>query len=116
MESEVWAEAQITIPERQFSGTQTFDWQSSGHSRTCFIDGEWKENDKFSGQGWFCRGVGSEEKMMGEMNLRRSLSALHAECEALIWAMECIKTLDFSDVVFATDCSHLVKIVFSPDE
>ena len=78
MESEVWAEAQITIPERQFQGTQAFDWQTSGHSRTCFIDGVWKENDKFSGQGWFCRGVGLEEKMMGAMNLRRSLSALHA--------------------------------------
>ncbi|XP_033143778.1 uncharacterized protein LOC117132788 isoform X1 [Brassica rapa] len=58
----------------------------------------------------------SEEKMMGAMNLRRSLSALHAKCEALIWAMECMKTLDFSDVVFATDCSQLVKMVFSPDE
>ncbi|XP_056859997.1 uncharacterized protein LOC130508482 [Raphanus sativus] len=53
---------------------------------------------------------------MGAMNLRRSLSPLHAECEALIWAMECMKTLQFSDVVFATDCSQLVKMVSSPEE
>ena len=30
--------------------------------------------------------------------------------------MECMKILDFSDVVFATDCSQLVKMMFSPDE
>ncbi|KAL0805564.1 hypothetical protein Bca101_098055 [Brassica carinata] len=78
---------------------QPFDWRSSGHSKVCFVDGAWKETDKFSGQGWFCRDVVTEEKMMGAMNLRRSLSALHAECEALIWAMECMKTLDYPDVV-----------------
>ncbi|XP_056857535.1 uncharacterized protein LOC130506861 [Raphanus sativus] len=49
------------------------------------------------------------------MNLRRSLSHLHAECEALIWAIKCMKTLQFSDVVFATD-SQLVKMVSSPEE
>ena len=54
--------------------------------------------------------------MMGAMNLRRSLSPLYAECEALIWAMECMKTLQFSDVVFATDCSQLVKMVSSPED
>ena len=53
---------------------------------------------------------------MGAMNLRRSLSPLHAECEALIWAMECMKTLQFSDVLFMTDCSQLVKMVSSLEE
>ena len=53
---------------------------------------------------------------METMNLRRSLSPLHAECEALIWVMECMKTLQFSDVVFATDCSQLVKMVSTPEE
>ena len=95
---------------------QPFDWRSSGHSKVCFVDGAWKETYKFSGQGWFYRDVVTEEKMMGAMNLRRSLSALHTECEALIWAMECMKTLDYPDMVFATDCSQLVKMVFSPDE
>ena len=95
---------------------QTFDWQSSGHLKVCFIDGARKETDKFSGQGWFCRGVVTEEKMMGPINLWRSLSALHAECKALIWAMECMKIFDYQNIVFATDCSQLVKIVSSPDE
>uniref|UniRef100_A0A0D3BH80 RNase H type-1 domain-containing protein n=1 Tax=Brassica oleracea var. oleracea TaxID=109376 RepID=A0A0D3BH80_BRAOL len=30
--------------------------------------------------------------------------------------MECMKTLDFSYVVFAKDCSQLVKMVSSPGE
>ena len=84
--------------------------------RVCYTDGAWKEGDKFTGQGWFCRKSGSTEVMMGAMNLRRSLSPLHAECEALIWAMECMKTLQYSDVVFATDCSQLVKMVSTPEE
>ncbi|XP_013633285.1 PREDICTED: uncharacterized protein LOC106338982 [Brassica oleracea var. oleracea] len=84
--------------------------------RVCYIDGAWKEEDMFTGQGWFCRKSGSADVMMGAMNLRRSLSPLHAEFEALIWAMECMKTFQFSDVVFATDCSQLLRMVSTPDE
>ena len=72
--------------------------------------------DKFSGQGWICRNVVTEEKMMGAMNVRRGLSALHAESEVLIWVMECMKTLDYPNVVFATGCFLLVKMVSSRDE
>ena len=59
VESEVWAEAQTTIPERQVLGPQKFEWQALGQSKICFIDGSWMENDKFTGQEWFCREVGS---------------------------------------------------------
>ncbi|XP_056864069.1 uncharacterized protein LOC130511208 [Raphanus sativus] len=85
-------------------------------TRVFYVYGAWKEHDVFTGQGWYCRRTDSKGIMMGAMNLRRSLSPLHAECEALIWAMECMKTLQFSDVVFATDCSQLVKMVSSPEE
>ena len=30
--------------------------------------------------------------------------------------MECMKTLEISEVVFASDCSQLVKMVFTPTE
>ena len=75
-----------------------------------------KKEDKFTGQGWLCRSTGSADVMMGAMNLRKSLSPLYAECEALIWAMDCMKTLQFSDVVFATDCFQLVKMVSTPED
>nr|VDD00663.1 unnamed protein product [Brassica oleracea] len=54
--------------------------------------------------------------MMGAMSIRRILSPLHAECEALIWAMKCMKTLRISEVVVATECSQLVKMVSTPSE
>ena len=82
----------------------------------CYIDGAWKEQDPYTGQGWVYREDGSSDTMMGAMSIRRSLSPLHAECEALIWAMECMKTLQISEVVFATDCSQLVKMVSTPTE
>ena len=77
----------------------------------CYIDGAWKEQDIFTGQGWFYRKEGSTDTMMGAMNIRRSLSPLHDESEALILAMECMKTFHISEMMFATDCSQLVKMV-----
>ena len=53
---------------------------------------------------------------MGARNVRATLSPLHAKVEALIWAMECIRNLRQFQIMFATDCSHLVKIVSEPEE
>jgi len=53
---------------------------------------------------------------MGASNLRRSLSPLHAEVEALLWAMKCMIGADNQDVVFLTNCSMLVKMVSYPIE
>ena len=53
---------------------------------------------------------------MGAANLRRSLSPLHTEVEALLWAMKCMIGVDSQDVAFFTDCSDLVKMVSSPTE
>ena len=80
----------------------------------CYIDGAWKEQDLFTEQGWFYRKEGTTDTMMGARSIRRSLSPLHAECEALIWAMECMTILHISEVMFVTDCSQLVKMVSTP--
>ena len=82
----------------------------------CYVNGAWRQEDVFTRQGWYCQMRGTSNVMMEAMNLRCSHSPLHAECEALIWAMECMKTLQFSDVVFAADCSQLVKMVLSPED
>ncbi|CAL9236451.1 unnamed protein product [Arabidopsis halleri] len=42
---------------------------------------------------------------MGAANLRRSLSPLHAEFEALLWAMKCMIGADNQEVAFLTDRS-----------
>ena len=82
--------------------------------RWCFIDASWKENDVFSGQGWFSTLEGFDG-LMGARNVRVSLSPLHAEMEALLWAMECMRNLHQFQVTFATDCSQLVKMVSEPE-
>lgn len=53
---------------------------------------------------------------MGARNIRASHSPLHEKMEALIWAMECMKRLRQFHVIFATNCSQLVKMVSEPEE
>ena len=115
VEGTLWAEARLLVQQNHEHLQPDTNVHSLG-TRVCYVDGAWREQDAFTGQGWYCRAKDSDDVMMGAMNLRRSLSPLHAECEALIWAMECMKTLQFTEVVFATDCSQLVKMVSSPEE
>ena len=53
---------------------------------------------------------------MGARNVQTTLSPLHAEMEALLWTMECMRNLRQFKVTFATDCSQLVKMVSEPEE
>ena len=60
--------------------------------RWCFTDGSWKEGDIFSGQGWFSTLKGFEG-LMGARNVQATITPLHAEMEALLWPMECMRNL-----------------------
>ncbi|XP_010468192.1 PREDICTED: uncharacterized protein LOC104748214 [Camelina sativa] len=82
----------------------------------CFLDGSWKAGDLFAGAGWWCTSFQSASPTMGAMNFRRSLSPLHAEVEAFIWAMRYMIGHDFRDVAFFTYCLDLVKMVSSPSD
>ncbi|XP_010451645.1 PREDICTED: uncharacterized protein LOC104733795 [Camelina sativa] len=86
----------------------------SGHR--CFIDGSWKAEDQFAGAGWCCTSLQVLSPLMGARTFRRSLSPLHAEAEAFLWAMRCMIGHDFRDVAFYTDCSDLVKMMSSPSD
>ena len=81
----------------------------------CFTDDFWKENDIFSGQGWFSI-LSGFDVLMGAKNVRASLSPLRAEMEALLWAMECMRKLRQFQVTFATDCFQLVNMVSEPEK
>ena len=111
----MWAESQTKDPPNTGS-LQNVDHLIIGDKSRCYIYGAWRAQDLCTGQGWFYEAGGSTDTMMGAMSILKSLSPLHAECEALIWAMECMKTLHISEVVFATDCSQLVKMVSTPTE
>ncbi|KAG7536081.1 Ribonuclease H-like superfamily [Arabidopsis suecica] len=124
LEAQLWQSAQIELHQenndsvdlvtRSRVGVASLDSNYSGYR--CFVDGSWKESDKFSGAGWFCTSSDGEPPTMGAANLRRSLSPLHTEFEALLWAMKCMIGADNQDVAFLTDCSDLVKMVSSPTE
>lgn len=58
----------------------------------------------FSEQGWYSTFEGFTG-LMGARNVWASLSSLHAEVEAFVWAMECMRNLRQFQVTFATDCT-----------
>ena len=111
LESTLWTEAHVTTNPRVAHEVQIIP-NIGSTGRWCFTDGSWKDKDLFSGQGWLSTLPGFDG-LLGARNVRASLSPLHAEFEALIWAMECMKNLR---VTFATDCSQLVKMVSEPEE
>ena len=113
-ESTHWAEAHILNEHRIVLQVEVTTLPSIP-GRWCFTDGSWKENDIFSGHGWLSSLEGFDE-LMGAKNVRASLFPLHAEMEALLWDIECMRNLRQFQVTFATDCSQLVKMVSEPEE
>ena len=91
-ESTFWAEAHVLNGNRIVSSVEVTTIPSIP-GRQCFTDGSWKENDIFSGQGWLNTLEGFDG-LLGARNVRACLTPLHAEIEALIWAMECMKNLN----------------------
>lgn len=115
-EATLWLEAQANLSQRtpNTSGTELSALpQISG--RWCFTDNSQKDKDNFSRQGWYITLEGFNE-LMGARNTRTSLSPLHSEVEALIWAMESMRNLRQFHVTFATDFLQLVKMVSDPTE
>ena len=112
-ESSLWAEAHIVNEQRTVSHVEVRSLPSIP-GRWCFTDGSWKENDIFSGQGWFSTLEGFDG-LMGARNVWAGLSPLHAEMEALLWAMECMRNLHQFQITFATNCSQLMKMVSEPE-
>lgn len=55
VEAVVWAEAQLTIPDQHQTNIFSADWLSLEVSTICFVDGAWRAQDKYTGQGWLCR-------------------------------------------------------------
>ncbi|KAG7583942.1 Ribonuclease H domain [Arabidopsis suecica] len=115
-EANAWTLAQLEMvkdaPPRGSAESEVIN--TTGYR--CFIEGSWKESDNYSGLGWFYTLQGEDEPTMGAANLRRSLTCLHTEVEALVWAMRCMIGQDKREVSFYTDCSDLVKMVSSPTE
>ncbi|VYS69823.1 unnamed protein product [Arabidopsis thaliana] len=123
-ESDLWKSAQLELHNKNFGSfnledrnrVRHFSLDNNYYGYRCFVDGSWKDTDKFSGLGWYCTSSTEETSTLGAANLRRSLSPLHAEVEALLWVMKCMIGADNQDVVFLTNYSDLVEMVSSPTE
>ncbi|CAA7028528.1 unnamed protein product [Microthlaspi erraticum] len=85
-------------------------------TRRLQVDGAWKESENRAGLGWYYFNTNTPGKLMGGCNLRRGISPLQAELEALIWAMQCMLRTGKLRMVFQTDCSDVVKMVSKPEE
>ena len=56
--------------------------------------------------------MGSE--LFGLRACNRSLSALHAEMEGILWAASCMRDKSITSVRFETDCTDLVDMTTNP--
>jgi len=91
LESTLWAEAHVTNNQRVANQVHERIVPTIP-GKWCFIDCSWKDKEQFSGQGWYITLAGFDG-LLGARNVRASLSLLHSEVEALIWAMECMRNL-----------------------
>ncbi|XP_056858420.1 uncharacterized protein LOC130507790, partial [Raphanus sativus] len=109
-EAALWLDAQNTNTQIQVRQIAEIT-PASRLGRWCFTDGSWKDNDKTSGQGWYSILEGFDS-LMGARNVRACLSPLHAEVEALIWAMECMRNLHIKtiqDVLINSEIVHVPR-------
>ena len=80
---------------------------------TCQIDASWINNGSVSGLGWSLKDQMGVE-YFGLRACNRSLSALHAEMEGLLWAAACMRDKRITSIRFETDCSDLVDMTTNP--
>ncbi|XP_024008096.1 uncharacterized protein LOC112084049 [Eutrema salsugineum] len=81
----------------------------------CQVDASWIANGLVSGLGWSLKKERSGE-IYGLQGCRRSISALHAELENLLWAMSCVRNKQILSVHFQTDCLDLVNMAESSSD
>ncbi|XP_010456503.1 PREDICTED: uncharacterized protein LOC104737958 [Camelina sativa] len=82
----------------------------------CLVDGSWKCTNPFQGLGWWCCSGEDTTLLLGAWSQRRSLTPLHAELQALIWAMASLLEAGVGCQTFETDCAKLVAMVQTPDD
>ncbi|CAA7029238.1 unnamed protein product [Microthlaspi erraticum] len=77
----------------------------------CQFDGAWKATECRADLGWLYHYRETGEQLLGTSNLRRGLTPLQIEVEALVWAMQCMIHYNKQVMVFETDCSDVMKMV-----
>ena len=119
VEAECWRKANLPEDEEEeevrSAPSVTLTLPRFPQLPTCQIDASWIDDGKVSGLGWFYKDPMGIERF-GLQGCRKSLSALHAEMERLIWAMSCLRKLHCTAVQMETDCSDLVDMIANPTD
>ncbi|XP_048622927.1 uncharacterized protein LOC125592004 [Brassica napus] len=117
-EAESWRVAQAIeeIHDEDDDGTTPASTITTTHARpVCSIDASWHKEDKFFGGGMV---LATEDGMTtsGSFASNQVLTPLHAEFQALLWAMKSSIQLDHSSMTFETDCLQLVNLLEEDEE
>ncbi|CAA7017616.1 unnamed protein product [Microthlaspi erraticum] len=91
-----------------------FDYGIVPLGEWCQLDGAWKESKCRAGLDWYNFDPDSSSTLVGACNLRRGLSPLQTELEALVWDMQSMLVNNKRRMNFQTDCADLVKMVSKP--
>ena len=76
----------------------------------CSFDASWHQDDALFGGGMVLTDKDGV-KTFGSFTSNRGLTPLHAELQALLWAMKSTLQLNHLGMTFETDCQRLVKII-----
>ncbi|CAA7058436.1 unnamed protein product [Microthlaspi erraticum] len=112
-EARAWAAAQAGGETERVHTSVQGNQADSGE--WCKIDGAWKATESRAGLGWYNFDPDSGSSLFGACNLRRGLSPLQTELEALVWAMQSMLAHNKRRMNFQTDCTELVKMVTKPE-
>ncbi|XP_056859971.1 uncharacterized protein LOC130508465 [Raphanus sativus] len=120
-EAQSWKVAQITpVIAMEIDGDENSEEREEEPTREigairCQVDASWTHKDKTTGLG-FVLWEGDQRALVGLRNGLMTASPLHAEAQALSWAMKMIRQKGFRSVQFETDCAQLLKLVQKLEE
>ncbi|CAA7044003.1 unnamed protein product [Microthlaspi erraticum] len=113
-EARTWAAAQTVVERVNLDCSTQLRHVPLGEC--CQIDGAWKALECRAGLGWYNFDPESGSTLVGSSNLRRGLSPLQTELEALVWAMQSMLVQNKRRMNFQIDCAPLVTMVSKPAE
>ena len=91
------------VPTLNEGRAMNFKWR-------CQVDASWKDKEEGASMG-FVLFEENQAKLIGVRKGGCVPSPMHAEAEALCWAMKETRRLGATEVYFESDCQHLVRLI-----
>lgn len=115
-EAESWMLAQrVEVePEREAMEQQRTETRATQTTRStrwrCQTDASWINEKDMARLGFILLDDGTPV-LFGAQGRRHDVSALHAEAEGLMWAMQEVLKHGNREIRFETDCNQLIKLI-----